>query len=119
MLRQTVLFNGTDASGRAGIWETNGTAAGTYEFTGVVDGVSNPADFVAFNGEVLFQGQDTSLLYGIWETNGTAAGTSEIGGFGSTGISGANSGGLFGPPGPRISSTPTSQCSTARCCSTA
>src|SRR5215831_4266856 len=98
MLRQTVLFNGTDASGRAGIWETNGTAAGTYELTGVVDGVSNPADFVAFNGKVLFQGQDTSLLYGIWETNGTAAGTSEVGGFGSTGINGANPSGLFGRP---------------------
>jgi ELWxxDGT repeat protein len=98
MLRQTVLFNGTDASGRAGIWETNGTAAGTYELTGVVDGVFNPADFVAFNGEVLFQGQDTSGLYGIWKTDGTAAGTTEIGGFGSTGISGVNSGGLFGPP---------------------
>ena len=65
MLRQTVLFNGTDASGHAGLWETNGTAAGTYELTGVVNGVSNPADFVAFNGEVLFQGQDTSGLYGI------------------------------------------------------
>src|SRR6516225_5243471 len=100
MLRLTTLFEGTDASGHAGLWETNGTAAGTYELTGVVNGVSNPADFVAFNGEVLFQGQDTSLLNGIWETNGTAAGTSEIGGFGSTGINGANSGGLFGRPGP-------------------
>src|SRR3974390_832130 len=98
MLRQTVLFNGTDASGRAGLWETSATPAGTYELTGVLNGVSNPADFVAFNGEVLFQGQDTSGLYGIWKTNGPAAGTTEIGGFGSTGISGTNSGGLFGRP---------------------
>ena len=65
MLRQTVLFNGTDASGHAGLWETNGTAAGTYELTGVVDGVFKPADFIFFNNEVLFQGQDTSGLYGI------------------------------------------------------
>jgi hypothetical protein len=78
MLRQTVLFEGTDASGHAGLWETNGTADGTYELTGVPNGVFSPADFTVFNNEVLFQGQDTSLLYGIWETNGTAAGTTEI-----------------------------------------
>jgi hypothetical protein len=70
MLRRTVLFEGTDASGHAGFWETNGTADGTYELTGVPNSVFSPADFTVFNNEVLFQGQDTSLLYGIWETNG-------------------------------------------------
>jgi hypothetical protein len=95
MLRRTVLFEGTDASGHAGFWETNGTADGTYELTGVPNGAFSPADFTLFNNEVLFQGQDTSLLYGIWETTGTAAGTTEIGGFGSTGIHGASSSGLL------------------------
>ena len=98
MLRQTVLFEGTDASGHAGLWETNGTADGTYELTGVPNGIFNPADFTIFNNEVLFQGQDTSLLYGIWETNETAAGTTEIGGFGSTGTHGASASGLLQSP---------------------
>jgi ELWxxDGT repeat protein len=98
MIRQTVLFGGLDASGGVGLWETNGTAAGTYELTGVPNGVFSPADFTVFNNEVLFQGQDTSLLYGIWETNGTAAGTTEIGGIGSTGIHGASSSGLLQSP---------------------
>ena len=98
MIRQTWLFNGTDASGHAGLWETNEAADGTYELTGVPTGVFNPADFTLFNNEVLFQGQDTSLLYGIGETNGTAAGTTELGGFGSTGIHGASSSGLLQSP---------------------
>jgi ELWxxDGT repeat protein len=95
MYRQTMLFNGTDASGHAGFWETNGTAGGTYELTGVINGVFNPGDSTVFNGKVLFQGEDTNILYGLWLTDGTAAGTTEIGGFGSTGISGASSSGLF------------------------
>jgi ELWxxDGT repeat protein len=95
MLRRTVLFEGTDASGHAGLWETDGTADGTYELTGVPNGVLSPADFTLFNNEVLFQGQDASGLYGIWETNGTAAGTTEIGSFGSTGINGASPSGLL------------------------
>jgi hypothetical protein len=30
-----VLFNGTDAAGKAGLWLTNGTAAGTHELAGI------------------------------------------------------------------------------------
>jgi hypothetical protein len=35
MIRQIVLFEGYDAGGYSGLWETNGTAAGTYEITGI------------------------------------------------------------------------------------
>jgi ELWxxDGT repeat protein len=35
MLRQTVLFTGTDSSGLVDLWETNGTAAGTHELSGI------------------------------------------------------------------------------------
>ena len=35
MIRQTVLFEGVDASGNNGLWESNGTVAGTYELTGI------------------------------------------------------------------------------------
>jgi ELWxxDGT repeat protein len=78
MFRQTALFNGRYASGKDGLWETNGTAAGTYKLTGIVDGVFNPSDFTAFNGAVLFAGEDANTLYGLWMTNGTAAGTHEL-----------------------------------------
>ena len=36
MLPNVVLFAGTDFSGDTGLWVTNGTAAGTYELTGIV-----------------------------------------------------------------------------------
>src|SRR6266567_474734 len=92
MFRPTVLFNGLDASGHAGLWVTNGTAAGTFELTGISGAASfgtNPLDLTAFGGEVLFNGTDASGQFGLWVTNGTAAGTHEL-----TGISGANAGGL-------------------------
>jgi hypothetical protein len=101
-----VLFEGNDASGDATLWVTDGTAAGTTEIGGLANsGVSGafptglyPSYLTVFNGEVLFAGEDASLgsfKRGLWVTNGTAAGTREIGGLGSTGISGASSGGLY------------------------
>ena len=89
--QQAALFQGTDASGQIGLWLTDGTAAGTYELTGIT-GVSanglSPAELTVFNGEVLFNGTGTSGQIGLWVTNGTAAGTYEL-----TGIIGANSNG--------------------------
>ncbi len=97
-----VLFEGADSAGHAGLWETNGTAAGTTEIGGLenagVSGASStglqPSQMVAFGGEVLFQGFDSAGHFGLWETNGTAAGTTEIGGLGDAGVSGASSTGL-------------------------
>jgi ELWxxDGT repeat protein len=101
MLRQAVLFEGDDASGHFGLWESNGTAAGTYELTGISGafsaGIFGTVDiplFATFNGEVLFDGSDTSGNIGLWVTNGMAAGTTEVGGLGDSGVSGASSGGL-------------------------
>jgi hypothetical protein len=56
-----VLFNGVDASGHTGLWETDGTAGGRQEFTGIA-GVNsptglNPTNLTVFDGgEVLFSG---------------------------------------------------------------
>ena len=88
------------SSGDTGLWVTNGTAAGTYELTGIVGagtgyvGVGIVPRFVAsnfalYNGEVWFAGFDTSGQDGLWETDGTAASTHEL-----TGIAGASSTGL-------------------------
>jgi ELWxxDGT repeat protein len=79
MFRQTVLFTGIDATADQGLWVTNGVAAGTYELTGILNGVFFPASLTAFNGEVMFEGEDANALYGLWVTNGTAAGTTEVG----------------------------------------
>ena len=93
MIRQIVLFQGQDASGVNGLWETNGTAAGTFELTGIngvdVYGLA-PNGFTVFNGKVLFVGDDSNGLEGLWLTDGTAAGTQEL-----TAISGASPAGLF------------------------
>jgi ELWxxDGT repeat protein len=87
MIRQTILFSGSDANAIQGLWETNGTGPGTQEVTDIggadPTGVF-PQDLTAFDGEVLFNGGDSSGNHGLWITNGAAAGTSEL-----TGISGA------------------------------
>ncbi len=88
MAQQIALFNGVDASGLNGLWVTNGTAANTYELTGIAGvyaGGLSPQDFTVFNNEVLFYGIPASYYATLWVTNGTAAGTYAV-----TGISGAN-----------------------------
>ena len=84
-----VLFNGTDPSGQLGLWETDGTAAGTHELTGIAGAETTgsglyPSDLTVLNGHVLFAGVDSSGQLGLWETDGTVAGTHEL-----TGIAGA------------------------------
>jgi hypothetical protein len=64
-----VVFEGVDASGHPGLWETNGTVSGTFE---LISGVS-PSNLTAFNGEVLFEDVNSSAL---WVTNST--GTFEV-----------------------------------------
>ena len=86
-----VLFNGVDATGTglAGLWVTNGTAAGTHEITGIADADPSgldPTDLTVFGNEVLFNGLDQNGDRQLWVTDGTAAGTQEL-----TGIPGANS----------------------------
>jgi hypothetical protein len=80
--------------GQLGLWVSNGTAAGTFELTGISgantsNGGLEPVSLTLFNAEVMFNGQDASGSQNLWVTNGTAAGTFEL-----TGISGAYTGGL-------------------------
>jgi ELWxxDGT repeat protein len=94
------LFNGFDSLFHQGIWETNGTAAGTHELVGI-DGASStgidPSNFTTVSNaglfsspEVLFNGKDQSGNFGLWVTDGTSAGTSEIAGIGGASPSGIN-----------------------------
>src|SRR5690349_3675858 len=96
MQRQVLLFGGVDSAGYAGMWRTDGSAAGTRELTGI-NGAFDAGlfatltpDFTPFNGKVLFAGTDAESVLGLWITNGTAAGTHEL-----AGISGANANGVF------------------------
>ena len=81
MLPNVVLFQGVDSSGHAGLWETDGTVAGTFELTGIAGAPStglDPAELAPLNAnEAMFNGLDKSGLSGLWETDGTAAGTHE------------------------------------------
>src|SRR5690348_7249429 len=83
MSTNAVLFEGTDSSGRTGLWETNGTAAGTFELTGISGAATTgvgflPSNLTNYNGELLFGGFDASGDVGLWVTDGTAAGTREL-----------------------------------------
>ena len=98
MLFNAVLFNSPNPDEEPGLWETNGTAGGTFEITGI-NGAANNADvdpqyLTVYGSEVLFEGTDSSGEFGLWVTTGTGATTYEIGGVGSSSIPNANPTGL-------------------------
>ncbi len=99
MLPNIVLFQASDSTHTQGLWETNGTASGTFLLTngpnrnGFSGYTSLPLDLTIFNDQVLFAGRDPNGHYFLFTSDGTAVGTVEL-----TGISGANSAGLFDPP---------------------
>jgi hypothetical protein len=71
-----------DSSNCFELWETNGTATGTFELIGVTGANAAglyPLDLTPYHGnEVLFCGYDSNGISGLWETNGTAVGTREL-----------------------------------------
>ena len=73
------LFEGVDSSGHFGLWVTDGTSAGTSEFSVAGAGPNGlgPVDLTVFGTKVVFNGNDASGQQ-LWITDGTAAGTSEI-----------------------------------------
>jgi ELWxxDGT repeat protein len=84
MLPNVVLFQGTDTTNTQGLWETNGTASGTFLLTNgrFVDGFrpssSSLMDLTVFNNQVLFGGRDANNRYELWTTDGTTQGTVEL-----------------------------------------
>jgi ELWxxDGT repeat protein len=70
MSKSLVLFNGIDANGLKSLWETDGTAAGTWEVS-VPPVALDPVYITAFENEALFG-------YSLSVTDGTSAGTTEV-----------------------------------------
>jgi ELWxxDGT repeat protein len=84
MLRNVVLFQGTNANGQTGLWESDGTASGTFELAPIAgasaSGIS-PTDLTAFSGAVFFEGSNPTPFEtneGLWTTDGTPDGTVEL-----------------------------------------
>jgi ELWxxDGT repeat protein len=79
MLQIVVLFEGSDASGQPGLWETDSTAGGTFELAQIAgsNGLS-PDDLTGFDGQAWFAGFAPTDGIGLWTTDGTTAGTMEL-----------------------------------------
>ena len=97
MLPNVVLFEGEDTTDTASLWETNGTASGTFELLTNPPAVSGQApitgeavfgfapstgvsiDLTVFNNQVLFAGRYSPTTpidigpYTLWTTDGTVA----------------------------------------------
>src|SRR5450432_562642 len=109
MLPNITLFEGEDAAGGVSLWQTDGTASGTFELTdgvsplplitgeadyGFVPNVGVSLDLTVFNNRVLFDGRigpGQIGPYTLWTTDGTAGGTVPLT------IAGAKSSGFFSP----------------------
>jgi hypothetical protein len=80
LLPGKVLFGGRNAAGRFGLWQTDGTPAGTAEIpVKGLDGIDPvPGNFILFNGKLLFGAAYAHGKYGLWQTDGTPAGTFRI-----------------------------------------
>jgi hypothetical protein len=70
MSKSLVLFNGIDANGRESLWETDGTAAGTWEVS-VPPVALDPVYITAFENEALFG-------FSLSVSDGTSAGTTQV-----------------------------------------
>jgi len=66
-------FVGVDANDQYGLWQTDGTAAGTEEIVPDIGDISN---LTAFQNGAVFEGTDGEL----WVTDGSPGGTEAVGG---------------------------------------
>ncbi len=71
-------FTAADASGKYGIWITDGTAAGTVELPGVFGNSYGTPMAALPGGRLAFIAADADGLSRVWITDGTAAGTAAL-----------------------------------------
>jgi ELWxxDGT repeat protein len=89
-------FAGTNDLGYRGLWETDGTDAGTHQMSGISNSAISgspfglaPTELTNINGKMLFAGYDFNNFNSLWVTDGTGAGTQEL-----TGITNAYAKGI-------------------------
>ncbi len=101
-LNGELVFTGANAAGGAGLWISDGTAAGTLEIGGLANqGIADagphglvPQSLVRLGNKALFHGVNAAGDQTLWVTDGTAAGTFELGGVDNAGIAGAGATGI-------------------------
>jgi ELWxxDGT repeat protein/VCBS repeat-containing protein len=80
------IFTAAKSGSTLQLWETDGTAAGTFQTTDIAD-MLLPQNFVDLNGTLYFLGSDATMAppmvgvptdWQLWRTDGTAAGTVKI-----------------------------------------
>ena len=73
MLPNVVLFQARDALNQNSLWETDGTATGTFELApaGANSLGLSPTDITVLGAQVLFAGFDSSGQVGLWTSDGT------------------------------------------------
>ena len=73
----TLYFTANDGTHGVELWESNGTAAGTFMVADINPGSagSYPGNLTAVNGTLLFAAYDGIHGTELWESDGTAAGT--------------------------------------------
>jgi ELWxxDGT repeat protein len=70
------FFSAFDGTHGTQLWESNGTAAGTFMVTDINSGDGLiPSNLTNVNGTLFFEANDGTNGYEVWESNGTAAGT--------------------------------------------
>ncbi len=77
----TIFFSGTDASGNANLYVSDGTTGGTHKIAAgntASTGLA-PDEIVTANGHAFFSGVDAAGNTDLWVSDGTAAGTQALG----------------------------------------
>src|SRR5579862_6064910 len=75
-------YQAQDASGKYGLWTSDGTSLGTRELVQGTQGANSLSPFyiTQLGVDVVFSGVDSSAAVnnGLWISDGTAAGSSEL-----------------------------------------
>ncbi len=97
MSRARLVFAATDTTGRRGVWQTDGTSAGTIQITAPATAAAsgwNPSSFASIDQTVLFAGADSAGKSGLFALDGRSGTVSEVTVAGSDAAGGLNPDGL-------------------------
>ncbi|MEL6560437.1 MAG: YCF48-related protein [Bacteroidota bacterium] len=75
-----LFFTNDDQKNGNELWQTDGTAGGTFLFRDIYEGApsANPTGFFKWNGKLYFNATDGPKGRTLWETDGTIEGTRSV-----------------------------------------